>query len=158
MAGLTVNAIAGFGEELGWRGLLLRETAPFGFWNSSFLIGAIWGIWYLPFIIHGHNYPGYPIAGIFMMILWTILFSPLIGYVCIRSSSVLSAVIMHGALNGTAMAPAVLIKGGNSLQVGVMGIAGMSVLLILNLILFGFGKPEEAHKKWAGNRFDCAKN
>jgi len=41
IAGVTVNAVAGFGEELGWRGLLQKELAFLGFWQSSVLIGLI---------------------------------------------------------------------------------------------------------------------
>ena len=39
IAGVTVNAVAGFGEELGWRGFLQKELAFLGFWRSSLLIG-----------------------------------------------------------------------------------------------------------------------
>ena len=156
IAGLTINGIAGFGEELGWRGLLLRESAQLGFWKSSCAIGFIWGLWHLPFIIHGYNYPGHPIAGVFMMIVWTVLFSPLIAYVCIRSNSVISAAMMHGAINGTAMAPAIVLKGGDSLQVGVMGVAGILVLIFLNLVLLGCGKPREWHNKWMERTLDRA--
>jgi len=145
LAGLTINGMAGFGEELGWRGLLLRESASLGFWKSSWIIGTIWGLWHLPFVINGYNYPGHPIAGVFMMTLWTILFSPIIAYVCIRSNSVISAAIMHGAINGTAMAPAIVLKGGDSLTIGVVGVAGIIVLAILNLLLISFGKPSEWH-------------
>ena len=148
VAGLTINGLGGFGEELGWRGLLLREFAGLGFWRASFTIGAIWGLWHLPFILHGHNYPGHPIAGVFMMILWTVLFTPLIVYVCIRSNSVIAAAMMHGSLNGTAMAPLVVIRGGDVLQIGVMGFAGILVLLCFNLVLFARCSPGEWHKKW----------
>jgi membrane protease YdiL (CAAX protease family) len=147
LAGLTINGIAGFGEELGWRGLLLRESISLGFWKSSLIIGIFWGLWHLPFIVNGYNYPGHPVAGVFMMTSWTILFSPIIAYVCIRSNSVISAAIMHGAINGTAIAPAVVLKGGDSLMIGVLGLAGIIVLVILNLLLIFFGKPSQWHNK-----------
>jgi len=156
MAGLTINGVAGFGEELGWRGLLLRESLGLGFWRASFATGIVWGLWHLPFILHGHNYPGYPIAGAFVMILWTTLFSPLIGYLCIRANSVIAAAIMHGAVNGTAMAPMVMLRGGNALQIGVMGFAGILVLLCLNLVLLTVGRPEEWHNKCMERTFDNA--
>jgi len=35
IAGPTINAVAAFGEELGWRGFLLKETASAGFWKSA---------------------------------------------------------------------------------------------------------------------------
>lgn len=156
IAGLTINGIAGFGEELGWRGLLLREFSGLGFWRASFAIGAIWGLWHLPFILHGHNYPGHPIAGVFMMILWTVLFTPLIGYVCIRSNSVIAASIMHGSLNGTAMAPLIVIQGGNALQIGIVGFAGMLVLLCCNVVLLAFCRPGEWLNKWMERTPDSA--
>jgi membrane protease YdiL (CAAX protease family) len=155
-AGLTINGVAGLGEELGWRGLLLREFAGFGFWRASIVIGVIWGLWHLPFIIHGHNYPGHPVAGVFMMILWTVLFSPLIGYVTVRAESVIAAAIMHGALNGTAIAPLVVLKGGHVLQIGVVGFAGIFVLVGLNLVLVAVGRPREWYDKWMERTPDSA--
>ncbi len=148
IAGLTVNGLAGFGEELGWRGLLLRELAPLGFWRASLAIGAAWGLWHLPFVVHGHNYPGHPVAGVLMMTAWTILFSPLIGYVCIRADSVVAAAILHGALNGTVGAPLIVLRGGDPLRIGVMGAAGLLVLAGLNAALFVFGRPGEWQERW----------
>ncbi|MDV7393394.1 hypothetical protein RZS08_18620, partial [Arthrospira platensis SPKY1] len=37
IAGITINAVAGFGEELGWRGLMHRELSHLNFWKMSFL-------------------------------------------------------------------------------------------------------------------------
>ncbi|MEA5389248.1 hypothetical protein VB779_21050 [Haloarculaceae archaeon H-GB11] len=41
VAGLTINAVVALGEELGWRGLFLRELSPLGFWRLSVLTGAV---------------------------------------------------------------------------------------------------------------------
>src|SRR5699024_8144281 len=61
IGGITVNAVLGFGEEIGWRGFLLREFRALGFWKASLLIGFIWGLWHAPLIIFaGHNYPSTP--------------------------------------------------------------------------------------------------
>jgi membrane protease YdiL (CAAX protease family) len=136
VAGATVNAIAGFGEELGWRGFLQREWAPLGFWKASFLVGFVWGLWHIPFLIHGHNYPGHIYLGILVMTVWTVLFSPLIAYICYRANSVIAAAVMHGTLNGTALGSALVLKGEDPLTVGVMGLAGIDVLLALNLGLY----------------------
>jgi len=76
VAGPTINAIVALGEELGWRGLLMHELKSLGFWRSSFAIGFFWGLWHLPLIVNGYNYPGYPILGPAMMTLLTILLSP----------------------------------------------------------------------------------
>lgn len=145
MAGLTINGVAGFGEELGWRGFLQSEWQALGFWRSSWLIGVVWGLWHAPFILHGYNYPGHPVAGVFMMTLWTVLFAPLIGFVRLRSGSVFAAAIMHGAINGTAMAPALVVRGGDWLTVGVLGWPGVLVLALLNGALYWFKTREEHH-------------
>ena len=144
-AGLTVNGVVAFGEELGWRGFLPSEWKALGFWRSSWLIGAIWGLWHLPAVLHGWNYPGHPFDGILMMIIWTTLFSPVIGYVRLRSRSVLAAALMHGALNGTAIAPQLVLRGGDSLTTGMMGWPGMAVLALLNLGVLWLNRTAQAH-------------
>jgi membrane protease YdiL (CAAX protease family) len=134
--GVTINAVAAFGEELGWRGLLQRELSHLGFWKSSALIGVIWGVWHAPVIIQGWNYPQHPVPGVFMMILWTLLLAPIFGYVTVKSGSVLAAAIIHGTLNATAGIPLLVIVGGNDLTVGITGLAGFVVLAIFNLAIF----------------------
>ena len=136
--GITINAVAAFGEELGWRGLLQRELSHLGFWKSSALIGVIWGVWHAPVIIQGWNYPQHPVPGVFMMILWTLLLAPIFGYVTLKSRSVIAAAIIHGTLNATAGIPLLVIVGGNDLTVGITGLAGFVVLAIINLAIFVF--------------------
>jgi len=141
LAGATVNALFAFGEELGWRGLLFKELAPLGFWKSQALIGLIWGIWHAPLILKGHNYPQHPVLGIPMMCLFCLLFSPIIGYIRLRSGSVLAAAIMHGTLNGTAGLSLLLLKGGDDLTVGLTGAAGFIAMALVNLAIYIWGKP-----------------
>jgi membrane protease YdiL (CAAX protease family) len=140
IAGISVNAIAGFGEELGWRGLLLRELEPLGFWRSSALIGLIWGFWHAPLILHKHNYPEHPWAGVFLMTAMTVLLSPLMSYLTIRANSVLAPAIFHGTFNATAGLAIVVIRGGNDLTTGVTGLAGLTVLAVMNFGLFAFDR------------------
>jgi membrane protease YdiL (CAAX protease family) len=140
VAGITINALFGFGEELGWRGFLFKELSYMSFWKSSTIIGFIWGVWHAPLILQGHNYPQHPVAGVFMMILWCILLSPIFSYIRLRSKSVIAAAIMHGTLNGTAGLAIMMIEGGNDLIIGVTGVAGFIVLLIVNLFIFFFDR------------------
>lgn len=135
IAGITVNTIAGFGEELGWRGFLQRELSSLGFWRCSMIIGFIWGIWHAPLILQGQNYPEHPFIGVFMMILWCMLLAPLFSYVRLKAKSVIAAAIMHGTLNATAGLAIIFITGGNDLITGVTGFAGFIVLFLLNIIL-----------------------
>jgi len=140
IAGVTVNAVAGFGEELGWRGLLQRELEFLGFWKSSAVIGVIWGVWHAPLILQGHNYPEHPQAGVFMMIAFTVLLSPLMTYVTIKANSVIAAAVFHGSLNATVGLPLIVVRGGNDLTVGVTGLAGFLTLALANLGLFVFSR------------------
>jgi len=136
MAGVSFNAVAGFGEELGWRGLLQKELGYLGFWRSATLIGVIWGVWHAPIVLQGHNYPEHPVAGVFMMIVWCVLLSPIFSYVRLRAKSVLAAAVIHGTLNATYGLSIMMIAGGNDLSVGVTGLAGFIVLLITNMGIF----------------------
>jgi membrane protease YdiL (CAAX protease family) len=140
LAGATINAVAGFGEELGWRGLLQRELGHLGFWRSSALIGAIWGVWHAPIILQGHNYPQHPVAGVFLMIAFCVLLAPIISYVRLRARSVLAAAILHGTLNGTAGIALLVVKGGSDLLVGVTGLAGLVVLGLADAALFAYDR------------------
>jgi membrane protease YdiL (CAAX protease family) len=136
IAGITVNAVAGFGEELGWRGFLQRELGFLGFWKSSVVIGIIWGVWHWPLILRGHNYPQHPVIGIFMMVVLCVLLAPIFSYVRLKAKSVIAAAIIHGSFNGTYGLALMVVKGGSDLTVGVVGLAGFVVLAIINLGIF----------------------
>lgn len=140
IAGITINAIAGFGEELGWRGFLLKQFKNMSFVKASILIGFIWGIWHAPMILMGHNYPDHPVAGVFMMTIWCILLTPIFLYITIKSKSVIAAAILHGTLNATAGISIMLIEGGNDLTVGMTGVAGFVALIIAIGGLFIFDR------------------
>jgi uncharacterized protein len=147
IAGPTINALAAFGEELGWRGFMLKETASAGFWKSSIFIGLIWGIWHAPLILMGHNYPGFEVAGVFMMTFWCILLSPMFSYVTIKANNVIAAAIMHGSLNAVAGLSIMPLAGSKPLLTGMTGLAGFIVLAVLNLVIYFFGNPEKLMQK-----------
>ncbi len=75
------------GEELGWRGFLLKQCSYMDFWKMSLVIGIIWGLWHAPIIIQGYNYPQNPVIGVFMMIgfvYFSLLYFPMSASVPIR--------------------------------------------------------------------------
>jgi len=136
VAGATINAIAGFGEELGWRGFLLKSFKEMNFLKASISIGVIWGIWHSPLILMGHNYPQHPEIGVLMMTVWCILLTPLFLYFTVKAKSVIAAAIMHGTLNATAGIAIMVIDGGNDLTVGMTGLAGFISLVVVLFVLF----------------------
>lgn len=140
VAGVTVNAVAGFGEELGWRGFLHKQLGHLGFWRMSMVIGAVWGLWHAPLILQGHNYPQHPQLGVLMMTIWTILLAPVISYITVRAKSVIAAAVTHGTINGTVGMAILLIKGGSDLTVGLTGASGFIVLLVINIGIYLFDR------------------
>jgi uncharacterized protein len=140
LTGITVNALAGFGEELGWRGFLQRELGGLGFWKASAIIGVVWGFWHAPLIVQGFNYPEHPWAGVFLMTVPSLLLAPLFSYVCLKADSVVAAAILHGTFNGMSVLATMGLEGGNDLLVGVTGLAGFLVLVVANLGLVAFDR------------------
>lgn len=135
LAGITINAVAAFGEEAGWRGFMVREYRHLKFWDAALRIGIIWGIWHAPLILMGHNYPDHNQLGVGMMTIFCILFSPLILYVRLKTHSTIAAAIMHGTLNGTAGISLIYLAGGSDLTLGLTGFSGFITLLLAIFIM-----------------------
>ncbi|MGD0355326.1 MAG: CPBP family intramembrane glutamic endopeptidase [Dehalococcoidia bacterium] len=140
IAGTTINAVLGFGEEVGWRGFLLKQLGFMGFWKSSLLIGFIWGIWHAPLILLGFNYPDHPQAGVMMMVAWVIVISPLFSYIRLKARSVIASSVFHGTINAVPLLAVLLITGGNDLTVGITGLAGIIVFALVDICLFIFDR------------------
>ena len=138
IAGVTVNAVAGFGEEIAWRGFLLKEFKEMRFLKASLVIGVIWGFWHAPLILMGHNYPEHPQLGVFMMIIYCILLTPIFQYITIRSKSVIPAAIAHGTHNAVVGTVIMATEGGNDLTRGSTGIIGFLALIIFNVGFFAY--------------------
>ena len=133
IVGFTINLIFALGEELGWRGLLLDELRPYGLLKVTLIIGVIWGIWHAPLIIQGYNYPGFPLWGILMMVLFTTgLTLPFI-YARYKTGTVLGSAAFHGMLNGMAGMTIYFIIAPNPLFGSMVGVAGIITLLIMSL-------------------------
>jgi hypothetical protein len=140
IAGFTINLPFAFGEELGWRGLFLRETQKSGFFKSNLFIGVVWGLWHAPIIVQGHNYPGHPVAGIFMMTLFTMCLSFPMAYCRFKSKTILGPSALHGMFNPLGMLTAFFVTGANPLFGFVAGIAGVAVILLLTVGIYFFDK------------------
>lgn len=133
IVGSTINALVALGEEIGWRGYLVNNLIHKGFFKSSLIIGSIWGIWHMPLVLMGLNYPDSKFFGISMMVLFTILLSPIMIFITLKSKSVLNASIFHGVLNSIGGLHLILLKGGTDLTKGLTGFPGLVVLFVLNL-------------------------
>jgi membrane protease YdiL (CAAX protease family) len=100
------------GEEYGWRGYLQKEWASSNAFFGFAAIGVVWGLWHLPGILLGHNFPDYPLLGGFVLMpLVTIAFSICFGLVFNKTRVIWIPVVFHGAVNiSTEISNTALIK------------------------------------------------
>ena len=127
--GGTLFALAGFGEELGWRGLLLTELAPLGFWKLSLLTGLVWGIWHVPLILLGLQFPDDTILGIVSFTAATLALSPIYTYLTVRARSVLAATFFHGSFV-LGVFTWVFMADGSELVISPVGLVGIVAALV----------------------------
>jgi membrane protease YdiL (CAAX protease family) len=113
-----VNVLFALGEEIGWRGFLLPRLEALGQWKAIVISGVIWGVWHAPAIAQGHNYPGYPILGPFMMIVFCVLLTIILGWMYFNTRSPWVAALGHGSLNAVAGLPVLFMKPGFDTALG----------------------------------------
>ncbi len=113
-----INVFFTMGEELGWRGFLLPQLLPLGQWKAMLISGVIWGVWHAPAIMQGHNYPGYPILGSFMMIILCVLLGTILSWMYLNTKSPWVAALGHGAFNAIAGLPILFFQPGFNMAFG----------------------------------------
>lgn len=139
-AGITINAIAAFGEEYGWRNYLVSLLKGRNFWVACLFIGVVWGLWHFPIILMGHNYFIHRTAGVFMMVAMCLVMTPIELYLVLKAKSVYPAAIFHGTVNALAGATMLFISGGSDLINGVAGLSGIITMAVVTLILFVYDR------------------
>lgn len=141
--GPTLCTLTGLAEELAWRGLLFHELAPLGFWRRAWLIGLLWGAWHVPLVFEGYGYPHHPLLGAGLLVVFTLLASPLYVFLRARSGSVLTAGLCHGCFGGSILLTFAPIAGGGELTSGLIALPGVGVMAIANAILFFVTRTRE---------------
>ena len=138
--GVSVNAIASFGEEFGWRNYLVGALREVKFWKASLFIGIVWGIWHFPLILMGHNYPNEPYWGVLLMVVMCILLGVIELYFVLKSKSMIVAAIMHGTINALAGVVIYFTLGGNDFVNGMPGLSGFIVMALTIVCLWIYDK------------------
>lgn len=131
-----INSIFAFGEEFGWRGYLLPKLMPMGKTKAYLVLGIIWGLWHAPLILVGFNYPGYPILGIVMMMLFTTTMGIIINEYTLAYRSSILAGWMHGVINSQGYGVwRILFADSNPVLGGIAGLVGAVVWLVLGIVM-----------------------
>jgi len=136
LLGPTLCALTGLGEEAGWRGLLFHALDGWGFWRRSWMIGLLWGVWHVPLVFEGYGYPNHRVLGTLLLLVFTLLASPLYVFLRIRSGSILAPAVCHGCFSASMLLTFAPIAGGSELTSGLLALPGILVMLAVNLALF----------------------
>jgi len=132
--GPTVSSIAAFGEEVAWRGFVLRELRTLGFWRATLIAAVMQGIWHIPFVFEGFYHPGHALLGSLAIMAEITLQSIAITYICVRARSVIAATIVHGTAG--AFGGVVALYGGASAWVQwVNSLTSMAALVVVIVLM-----------------------
>ncbi len=129
-----VNGLWAYGEELGWRGYLLPKLMPLGKPKAYLILGVVWGLWHMPIILIGFNYPGYPLLGVLMMIGLMTSLGFYINELTLRHNSSILAGWVHGLFNSQRLGVwALLFPSLNPLLGGAVGVISILMWALLGL-------------------------
>lgn len=131
-------------EELGWRGWLWHYLRPKGFWQATFWIGLAWGLWHIPIVAMGHNYPGMPVWGPIIFTIMCLLIAPAYSLVREMTGTVWAACLMHGTMNGAAAFGFIIQTQTDMPYRGAVGIGGFVAAAVISVLIFLFYRPNKA--------------
>ena len=131
-----MNTFFALGEEIGWRGFLMPRLMSLGKTKAYLILGVIWGLWHLPLIIVGFNYPDTPLLGIAMMCIFTTSIGFIMNDVVLKNESTLLAGWAHGLINSQGYGVWKLIMPQtNFIMGGIAGVVGIIVFSVYGLFV-----------------------
>jgi len=145
-AGVSVNGLLAFGEEYGWRGLLMDELRPLGALRANLLTGVLWGLFHAPIILLGFNFAPYRVPGIFVMVVLCTPFSFLLWRARQFTDSLLIPAMLHGAFNAYAGFFLLLLVGRNPLISLPVGLTGAAALTVVAWVFWNWSEGRLAEK------------
>jgi len=99
--GFLKSFTTAFGEEIGWRGFLVKEFSNVtSYSNASWIIGLVWALWHVPGILFvGYNAGTSPYAAIPCFIVMIVSATFIMNWIRLRSGSLWTGAIFHASHN-----------------------------------------------------------
>ena len=149
-----INMFLAVGEEAGWRGFLYPQLkARFGKRRGWLIGGIIWGVWHWPVIWligyeYGTDYAGFPIVGMLVFCIFTIVGGILCDWLYEKSGCIWIPSVFHGAINAAAMVPLAMCitDTGSAILLGPAPngvLAEIPFIICAAILFFKSVKPEE---------------
>ncbi len=133
--GSTVMAFVLRGQELAWRGFLIKELSSKGFLGSNLIIGSIWAIWSLPPLLASNLPGGETVYHALYLFGYCISISFPLAYMSLNSKSVRTTSVFRGIL-GILGALIFFMTWDTDMNMGgITGMAGMWIFLIATFII-----------------------
>lgn len=135
-AGLTVNIIPAFAEEVGLRGFLYREV-PGGYVARALRIGVLAFVWAAPALALGMWFPEHRALGMLAGLVFHVALSFAAVYVRVRGGSVIACAVLRGTLASLVGVASTMTSGASDVvrpMYGFSGAIGLSVLVALFLV------------------------
>ena len=141
MGPILISPLA-FGEEFGWTGYLLPRLLPLGKWRAAFIYGFIWGLWHAPLVATGYNFPGYPVAGVLLMCVGTVVIGFHQTFLRLRYGSVLLTSWLHACINSQGIWRGFFVVT-NPLLGGFLGVVGLVLIGLIGAYLLAPSPEKE---------------
>jgi membrane protease YdiL (CAAX protease family) len=94
-----VTALIIWGEEFGWRSYLQLRLLPGRPLLAAVAVGLIWGIWHVPLILMGYQYPDHRLIGLVVFPVSTVLLSIVLGWLRSSTGSIWPVCLAHASIN-----------------------------------------------------------
>ena len=142
-----ISSIEGIGGEIGWHSYFIPLLEKkYGVHKAMIICGIVWGIWYAPLIVHGHDfgtgYWGAPITGILTLCVYFTLLSIFFTWLHLKTETIYVPGLAHGTFAAVEQFALKFTKNyptGHILGPSLPGVISAIPLLIFVIILFKKG-------------------
>ncbi len=150
--GIPAATIITWGEEFGWRSYLQIRLLAKRPALAAVVTGLIWGMWHYPLILLGYEHYENIGVGLLVFPISTILLSIIFGWLRLKTCSIWSSSIAHGATNsfGVSLTLLLFLGGPNFTLVSYLGVLSWIPLGALCAWILLTGKLRSAPSAIAG--------